>query len=263
MRRFSSLVAILMLAACTTYYDPPKGWQGPYTASEVLNQALEKAKSKIDPMEQADDLTVFATIRLNYDIDPIDARYVVKWKRPGSFSIEVTGGPLKGKKLVSDGTRCVEYTDGKVSRADVPLDDTGIAHFMNRLFVLHYFRTGSGGATELKENTRGPKGETWIRLSKVNVKGRPCYLMLDGTSLEPRLMQTFIPFADGKDRAIDTYFDDYRDDPRAGRVPFVWKSYDGNKLMEELRIHSLAWNTGVDPRTFNLPPAAAPTGAGN
>jgi hypothetical protein len=246
-------VACLLFTACTRYYEPPEGWEGPYTATAVLNQALVSAQSKIDPMEGADTLVVTATIRVQQEGEPIDADYVVRWQRPDKYSIEVVSGPLAGRRIVCDGERAAEFNGATLSRPSIPRDETGIAQFMNRLFVLHFFRTGQGDGAELKENTTSAKGEPWIHLYKQDGRGRPHYLMLDAKSLEPRLLRTFVPYQDGTDRAIDTLFENFTVDARAGRVPLVWKSYEGNKLREELRIRSLAWNQRQDEAAFTIP----------
>jgi hypothetical protein len=246
-------VSCWFVAACTRYYDPPEGWEGAYTATEVLNKALAAAGSKIDPMEGAEDLTVDATIRVQQDGEPIAANYVLRWKRPDKYSIEVTSGPLAGRRIVCDGERAAEFTGATLSRPQIPREETGIAQFMNRLFVLHFFRTGQGGVAEMKENTTSAKGEPWIHLYKPDQRNRPHYLMLDAKSLEPRLLRTYVPYQDGTDRAIDTLFENFATDPRAGRIPMVWKSYEGNKLREELRIGSLRWNQRLDDAAFAIP----------
>lgn len=253
MRSWCVLLPILMLAACVRYYDPPQGWEGEYTATEVLNQALMRADSKVDPMELADDLSIVAKIKIAREGETLEYEYVVRWKRPGKFAIEVTGGPLAGRRIVSDGERIAELVDGKVSRPEISHDETGIQQFMNRLFVLHFFRTGAGSVAEMKENTRGPQGEAWIHLFKADARSRPYYLMLDAKSLEPKLLRTYVPYQDGTDRAIDTFLEDYRADSRAGRIPYTWKSYEGNKLREELRISSIAWNQNLADSTFQIP----------
>lgn len=249
----SCALALATASSCTSYYDPPEGWEGPYTAPEVLNRALEKANSRIDPMEGAEDLTVTATIKLQHDIDPVECGYVVKWKRPDRFSIEVVDGALKGERIVSDGTTIAALKDGKVVRRDVSKQDTAISRFMNRLFVLHYFRRGSGSEPEMRENTKGPKGEPWIRIAKQDEAGFVNYLMLEATSLEPKLMQWLAPFEDGSQHTIDTWFGDIREDSRAGRIPHTWRSYEGNKLREELRIKGLSWNRGLSDSEFVVP----------
>lgn len=253
MARWCVLFLFLTFASCVRYYSPPEGWEGEYTAPEVLNQALMRASSKIDPMESAADLSVVASIEIARDGETQKFAYVVRWKRPGSFSIEVTGGPLAGRRIVSDGERIAEIVGGEVTRPDIGHDETGIQQFMNRLFVLHFFRTGAGSEAEMKENTKGPQGEPWIHLYKSDARNRPYYLMLDAASLEPKLLRTYVPYQDGTDRAIDTFFEDFRNDPRAGRVPFVWKSYEGNKLREELRIQSIAWNQNLADDAFVIP----------
>lgn len=253
MPRWCVLFLFLTVASCVRYYDPPEGWEGEYTAPEVLNQALVRAESKVDPMESAEDLSVVATIQIAREGEMLEFAYVVRWKRPNSFSIEVTGGPLAGRRIVSDGERIAEIVDGKVTRPEIAHEETGIQQFMNRLFVLHFFRTGAGSAAQMKENTKGPKGEPWVHLYKSDARNRPYYLMLDAATLEPRLLRTYVPYQDGTDRAIDTFFEDYRVDPRAGRVPFVWKSYEGNKLREELRIRSIAWNQELAADAFAIP----------
>lgn len=240
-------------SACTNYYDPPEGWEGPYTAPEVLNKALEKANSRIDPMEGAEDLTVTATIKLQHDIDPIECGYVVKWKRPNQFSIEVVDGPLQGDKIVCDGSAIVALKGGVVVKRDVPKQDTAITRFMNRLFVLHYFRSGPGSEPEMRENTKGPKAEPWIRIGKQDDSGFVNYLMLDAKSLEPKMLQWLAPYEDGSQHTIDTWFADIREDSRAGRIPHTWRSYEGNKLREELRIKGLSWNRGLSAAEFQVP----------
>ena len=100
---------------------------------------------------------------------------------------------------------------------------------------------------------KGPKGEPWIRIAKQDEAGFVNYLMLEATSLEPKLMQWLAPFEDGSQHTIDTWFGDIREDSRAGRIPHTWRSYEGNKLREELRIKGLSWNRGLSDSEFVVP----------
>jgi hypothetical protein len=244
-----------LASACTHYHEPPEGFEGPYTAATVLDRALAAARARVDPLEEADDLTIEATIRLHQGPgDPVaQAGYLVRWQRGGKFAIEVTDGPLAGKRIVSDGAEIAELEGSRVVRRGLPHEESAITRFMIRLFPLHFFAGKAGSATVLEENTKGPGGDPWIQLSKYDASGHKHVLMLDAAGFEPKLLRAFVPYDDGSLHPIDTWLSDVREDVRAGRVARVWKSYEADRLREELEIHALRWNTGIAPAAFTIP----------
>lgn len=252
-------VALLLtasLAACTSFAQPPPGWdmEHEFTAAAILERAVAAGRpADAPPAAEMRDLMGSLEVVRHDVTPPARSTALLLWTRDGRWSLEQrrTGHPAV--KYLNDGGRIVEVRDGRVIRRDVPPWEVPVERFLRHLFLLRFFRDGPGGPAEIEEAVARPEGGHAVRIAKEDPAGRTWVLSLDAATLEPIAVREWIERADGGVGAVDTFFDDYQVDARGNRVPRTMRSWTGGKLVQEIQVRDLSWNRGLREVDFRVP----------
>lgn len=247
----ASLVVIALTTGCRSFDEPPPGWEGEYSAEAALTRAVEKSGGEGDPLQEATDL--MASITMERPDRKIPLAYVVLWKKPDKWSIELSGTGKDRIKFVGDGRRRVEIKNGSVVRDDVKMGEVGVDRLLRYLFLLRFFRDGAGSEAEIVENVPRADGGHNVRIEKIDVHGRKWVLSLDAESLKPMALREWAELEDGRYGPLDTYFSEWVQDAKGNRVPRVLLTYSSGKLLQTMRIRDLQWNRGLRDVDFQVP----------